>query len=619
MAYLIGTAGHVDHGKTTLLAALTGIQTDRLPEEKARGMTIDLGFAYLDLEGVGRVSIVDVPGHERFIKNMLAGAWGVDLALLCVAADEGVMPQTREHFEILRLLEARAMVVVLTKCDTVDREAQDLVECEVQELLAGTRYSEAPVARVSAVTGEGLNELKRILARTLGNMGPRPDVGTRWFLPIDRVFSVTGHGTVVTGTLAAGRVRQGDECELLPGGGHLRVRRIQVHGKEVEFAEVGQRTALNLGGIKRENIERGQAVASPGLMVETQCSNVRVVALEPLKHGMRVRVHIGSGEFIGCVFLFDAVPDLAQVVFEEPVACTKGQRIVLRRYSPPTLLGGGEIVTPSATRRKKSDPSVRELLVSGNEALPLEERVLSLIRGARTGVETSVLAEWLGMPVSAIGDVLERIKCMAQAFSFAGIWMTPENYHSLAKGLQDCLWRLHQEDKSSAGVAKSRLLAESALLWSSKAWDRLLAQMQEDGYIRVMGAEVRHPQHEIKLTPRQETLLQRVLTAMKRHGATPANAETLAKELKVPPQAIMEIWQLGVEMRQIVRLDEDIYISMETLEDLKEVVRTLAPKFTVAQFRDATGSTRKYALPILQYFDSQKITRRVGDERIVVG
>jgi selenocysteine-specific elongation factor len=619
MAYLIGTAGHVDHGKTTLLAALTGIETDRLPEEKARGMTIDLGFAYLDLDGVGRVSIVDVPGHERFVKNMLAGAWGVDVALLCVAADEGVMPQTREHFEILCLLEARAMVVALTKCDMVDEETQDLVEWEVRELLSGTRYAEAPVVRVSALTGKGLQELKETLSKTLISLGPRRDIGSQWFLPIDRVFSVTGHGTVVTGTLAMGRVKQGDECELLPGGGRLRVRRVQVHGVEREYAEAGQRTALNLGGVKRENIERGQAVASPGLMVETRCSNIRVVALEPLKHGMRVRVHLGSGEFLGRLFLFDAVPDLAQIVFEEPVACTRGQRLVLRRYSPPTLIGGGVILTPSATRRKKSDPSVRELLAEGDESLPLEERVLSLITGVPMGIETSVMAEQLGMPVPALGDVLEQIKTTGKAFSFAGIWVSPENYRLLAEKLRDHLWRLHQSEAYSAGIAKSRLFAESGLPWSPKAWDRLLAQLHEDGFIRLMGAEVRHPEHEIKLTSRQQALLQRVLTAMRGHGAVPAGAETLAQELGVPPQAVREMWQLGMELGCIVRLEEDIYMSVETLEELKGVVRSLAPKFTVSQFRDAVGSTRKYVLPILQYFDSQKITRRVGDERVVVG
>ncbi len=619
MAYLIGTAGHVDHGKTTLLSALTGIETDRLPEEKARGMTIDLGFAYLDLEGVGRVSIVDVPGHERFIKNMLAGAWGVDVGLLCVAGDEGVMPQTREHFDILRLLEVRAMVVVLTKCDLVDKETRELVECEVRELLAGTRYAEAPVVAVSAVTGEGIEELKRVLAQTLIQLGPRGDVGSQWFLPIDRVFSVTGHGTVVTGTLARGKVKRGDECELLPGGERLRVKRVQVHGTEEEYAEAGQRTALNLGGVRRESIERGQAVASPGLMVETRCSNVRVFAIEPLRHGMRVRVHMGSGEFLGRLFLFDSAPGLVQIVFEESVACTKGQRLVLRRYSPPTLLGGGVVITPSATRRKKSDPTVGELLADGDESLPLEERVLSIITGARMGIETPLLAEQLGVPIPALGDVLERIKTGGKAFSFAGIWISPENYRALAEELRSLLWQLHQEDTHSAGIAKARFLSESGLRWSPRAWDRLLAQLQEDGYIRVMGAEVRHPDHEIKLTSRQQALLERILSAMRAHRAVPPSAEALAKELGVPPQAVWEIWQLGIEIGRIVRLEEDIYMSVETLEDLKDVVRSLAPKFTVSQFRDAVGSSRKYVLPILQYFDSQKVTRRVGDERIVLG
>ncbi|MCH8274848.1 MAG: selenocysteine-specific translation elongation factor [Armatimonadetes bacterium] len=618
MAYLIGTAGHVDHGKTTLLAALTGIDTDRLPEEKARGMTIDIGFAHIDLDGVGRVSIVDVPGHERFIKNMLAGAWGVDAAMLCVAADEGVMPQTREHFEILRLLEARTMVVALTKCDLADDETHQLAEMDVRDLLNGSPYAGAPIVRVSAVKRQGLDELKQALAAAIGSLGERHLDEENWFLPIDRVFSVVGHGTIVTGTLARGRVRAGSEGELMPGGERLRVRSVQTHGEAAEYAEVGQRTALNITGVKREELHRGQAVAAPGAMVETKCVNVRLAAVAELKHGSRVRVHLGAGEFIGKLFLFDRAPGYGQIVFEQPVACTAGQRMVLRRYSPPDLLAGADVVTPNATRRRKNDRGVAELLASAASGGALDERILSEVAKAPLGVETSVISEALGQPLQALGDAFERLKSGGRALSFAGIWMTPEGYRDLAEKVRGAVGALHEQQPQASAVAKSGALAESGIGWAGKAFDRLLAQMAEDGLIALHGANVRHPEYEISVSKKQRALLDRMVDAMREGGAVAPDAATLASEVGAPPQAVEEMWRLGIETGRIVRVEEGLYYAKETLEELMGTVRTLGPRFTIAQFRDATGSSRKYALPILLHFDSMRLTRRVGDERIIL-
>ncbi len=617
MAYLIGTAGHVDHGKTTLIAALTGIDPDRLPEEKARGMTIDLGFAYVDVEGVGRVSIVDVPGHERFIKNMLAGASGVDVALLCVAADEGVMPQTREHFQILRLLEAKRMVVALTKCDLADREMIEYAKLDVAALLEGSPYEGCPNVEVAASRGVGVDELKNVLGEVIRALPPRDTTGKDWFLPIDRVFTIVGHGTVVTGTLARGAVHVGDEAELLPGGDRVRVRSIQTHGSASDHAEAGQRTALNIVGTKKELLHRGQALCAPGTLEETTCINIRLVEVAEIEHGERVRAHIGSGEFIGKVFLFDNAPGIAQLRLESPAACGKGQRLVLRRYSPPDLLAGGEVVTPSAKPRRKSDSKIAEIVQPTSDE-PIAERILRVLSSKPSGTKTEEVCEALGMIANALGDAFEDLKKSERALGFAGVWLTPEQFDSLAERIRSALAKLHEANPRSSYHPKATVLQEAGVDWDPKPVDRLISRLAEERRVLVQGSGMRHPDFAIRLSDKQQELLSRVLEVMEKFGAVAPDAKELAGEAGAPPQAIEEIWRLGVETGQIVRVEEGMYYSRRTIEELETTVRQLGPRFTVAQFRDATGSSRKFALPLLQYFDEAKVTRRVGEERVVV-
>lgn len=617
MAYLVGTAGHVDHGKTTLIAALTGMDPDRLPEEKARGMTIDLGFAYVDVEGVGRVSIVDVPGHERFIKNMLAGASGVDVALLCVAADEGIMPQTREHFQILRLLEAKRMVVALTKCDLADKEMIEYSKLDVATLLEGSSYEGCPIVEVAAARGVGVSELKSVLSEVIRALPPRDTTGKDWFLPIDRVFTIVGHGTVVTGTLARGSVRVGDEAELLPGGDRVRVRSIQTHGTASEQAEAGQRTALNIVGTKRELLHRGQALCAPGTLEETTCINVRLVQVAAIQHGERIRAHIGSGEFIGKVFLFDHAPRMAQLRLEMPAACGKGQRLVLRRYSPSELLAGGEVITPSAKPRRKSDPKIAEITQSACDD-PLAERILRVLLAKPSGTRTEEVCEALGMNANALGDAFEDLKKSQRAYGFAGVWLTPKQFLALAERIRSALTKLHKENPRLSYHPKAMVLQEAGVDWEAKAVDRLVSRLAEERLVIVQGSGLRHPDFAIRLTDKQQELLRRVLEVMESFGAVAPDAKEVAGAAGAPPQAIEEIWRLGVETGQIVRVDEGMYYSRKTIESLEETVRRLGPRFTVAQFRDATGSSRKFALPLLQYFDEAKVTRRVGEERVVL-
>ncbi|MER3414147.1 MAG: selenocysteine-specific translation elongation factor [Armatimonadota bacterium] len=617
MAYLLGTAGHVDHGKTTLLAALTGIDADRLPEEKARGMTIDLGFAWIDLPDAGRVSIVDVPGHERFIKNMLAGASGVDVALLCVASNEGVMPQTREHFQILRLLEARSLVVALTKCDMTDEEEQEIAELDVRDLLSGTPFEGAPILRVSAQTGQGVEELKAALAETLRSLGDRPMSEKDWFLPIDRVFTVAGHGTVVTGTLARGKISVGVEAEVLPGNLLARVRSIQVHGHPADVVEAGRRTAINLTGVKREDLHRGQAVAAPGCLAETQILNVRLTSVAELKHGQRIRLHIGSGEFIGKLFLFDHAPGFGQLRVETPVACARGQRAVLRRYSPPDLLAGAEVITPNATKRRKNDRSVAELLAGRAEGDDADRICAELARHSR-GIETRHVCEALGATPQALGDSFERLLKAGRAKSFAGMWVADEHLGEVAQVVAEALARLHERNPSQPAIAKSTLLAETKIGWNPKAFDRLIQHLHEEGAVALHAGGVRLPDFRVQLSEKQEELLERLLKVMERAGAAAPSVADVANELRVPPQAVEEMIRLGLSSGKVVKVDEGLVYSAKTIEQLKQKAREIGPRFTAAAFRDATGSSRKYAIAILEHFDSIRFTRRVGDERVIV-
>lgn len=601
----------MDHGKTTLIAALTGIDADRLPEEKSRGMTIDIGFAHLDLPKSGRVGIVDVPGHERFVKNMLAGASGVDVAVLCVAADEGVMPQTREHFDILRLLESRAIVVALTKCDVADEEMQDIAESDVAEMMKGTSYQGSQTIRVSARTGSGLEELEQKLDEIVSGLGAREASDGKWFMPVDRVFSKAGHGTIVTGTLALGCVAIGEEAWLYPGEEKARIRGIQNYGASAERAEAGQRTALNIAGTKRETLHRGQMLASQGTATETRCVDVRITALSPLKHGQRVRAHIGAGEFIAKVFLFDNAPDVAQLRFEEVVACAKGQRFVLRRYSPPNVIAGGEITTPNARPRRKNDKTN----ATGDSR---RERIVSFVRGKQSGVDTEKLCEYIGASAQELGDDLQEIKAAGELLSFAGTWIGTQEYRDLAARVCKTLSAQHEKRPSAAFVSKRDFHAASGLKWDAKPFERLLAKMQEDGMLEVAETGVRHIEFRPTMNEKQRVLLSRLVEEMARHGALAPPSMELAKALAVPPQAVEEMLRLGVESGEIVKVEDSLYYPKKTLDALEETVRGLGPRFTVAQFRDATGSSRKYALPILQYFDDKKVTRRVGDERVVL-
>lgn len=613
MAKLIGTAGHVDHGKTSLIRALTGIDADRLPEEKKRGMTIDIGFAYLDLPEVGRASIVDVPGHERFIHNMLVGALGIDVALLCVAADEGAMPQTQEHLEILSLLPVDRMVVAMTKCDMADADLREIVSDDIRTALKDTRFAQSPIIPVSSVTAEGLEALRQELVIQLKAATERAD--GPWYMPVDRVFSVKGHGTVVTGTLVQGTVGLGERAVLQPGGEEVRVRALHSHEEPLEKAERGRRTAVNLGGVKTENIHRGMILGASGAVFETQILDAKVHWIREVKHGMRIRLSIGAEEAIGKVFLADNEPELAQFRLEKLIACALNQPLIVRRYSPMTVLGGGKVSVPQAKVRRKS-----EAVAKLGEGLSLEDSVIAAVSAHPNGTPTEEVARQLGQSLQALGSVFEKLLQEGRLVGFAGLWLTAQGFQSASDRFMLSLKNFHETNPSTRIHPREKVVEQAGLKWQGKPLDRILATLVQEGRIIVEGTGVRAADFSVQLSPKQRTLLDRAVAELEKGGGNVPAPLDIARALAVPPQAVEEILRLGIEAKEVVRIEEGIFYSATQIQGFKQrLEKEMAGRgFSAAEFRDLIGSSRKYVIPLLEYLDANRFTMRQGDLRVLV-
>lgn len=609
MAKLIGTAGHVDHGKTTLIRVLTGIDPDRLPEEKARGMTIDIGFAFVDLPRSGRVSIVDVPGHERFLANMLVGALGMDLAILCVAADESVMPQTVEHLQILELLPVERLVAVLTRCDLADEELQAIAEAEVEDLLARTKFKGSRIIHFGA-DGLGLDELRAELDSALDF--PDTKGGGDWYMPVDRAFTLKGHGAVVTGSLARGTVSVGDEVAIEPEGLSARVRGIHVHGQPVESSVAGQRTALNLSGVKLEQLHRGQLMGKPGTVARSGTIDAEVKWVAQAKHGMRVRVSIGADEVIGRAFLSDNDEQAVQLRLEKEVGCVAGQPIILRRFSPPDLLGGGTVAVPLAKRRRRKDAVT---LKAGSASV--DEQLIAAIAAAPHGIMTEDICRLLGRSQQALGPEFERLLKSNSIVGFAGMWFSTANFERAADEILRHLERLHERNPSKAFVAREDALPAAYKAMAGKPFDRMLQQLAAAGKVAIMGNGVRHPEFRVTLNAKQTALLDRVLAQLESAGISTPTVGDLSAALGVPVPAVEEILRLGVEVGQIARVSAEHYYGSRFIGALAADMRKRFGErgFSAAEFRDAYQTSRKYVIPLLEYFDAEGITLRTGDLR----
>ena len=610
MAKLIGTAGHVDHGKTSLIRALTGIDADRLPEEKARGMTIDIGFAYVDLPEFGRVSIVDVPGHERFVSNMLVGALSIDVALLCVACDEGVKPQTAEHFQIVSLLPVDQMVVALTRADLADSETIELAKLEVSELLNGSRFESSPVITVSSKSGDGLQELSEKLVE--GLRASKPKRRGPWYLPIDRVFTVKGHGCVVTGTLARGSVKPGAKAFLEPGHREVRIRSIHSHNESLEEAEPGRRTALNLSGARAEDVRRGQTLGEVGSVFETSCLEARITWLREPKHAERVRVAIGAAEVLGKVFLNKEENTSVQLRLQEPVAVALGQPVILRRHSPPDLMGGGTVEVPVSKPRRKS----------GRVHAPLDDlvgQVRAAIGENPLGVETGEVCRRLGRSQQELGEAFETLLKQGQVIGLAGVWLLTTDWEHLMNAVRTSLRERHERQPMMAWQSREAVFKDAGFQWTGKTLDRAVAAMAAGSVIEVNGAAVRLPDFKVKLTDRQADFLSRVQAELERQSVATPNAHDIAQRLRVPMPAVEEVLKLGQLAGEVVLLEGGVSYTPGQIDAIRSTLKTRfgSKPFSAGEARDALGASRKYVIPLLELLDKQGFTLRVGDNRII--
>ncbi|MBM7867757.1 selenocysteine-specific translation elongation factor [Heliobacterium gestii] len=652
---IIGTAGHIDHGKTRLVEALTGVNTDRLKEEKDRGISIELGFAPLSIPGGPRVGIVDVPGHERFIRHMVAGVTGMDVAILVIAADEGVMAQTKEHLDVIELLRVPRGITVLTKTDLVDDEWLAMITDEVRRDLAGTRLAEAPILPVSAVNGTGIEEVKKALAALVEGLPRRPVAGPAR-LPVDRVFTVKGFGVVVTGTLASGALRVGDTLTLYPAERTVRIRGLQVHGEKVDAAWAGQRVAVNLAGVEVSHVGRGEVLAHAGFLRPSYRISVRLQALSredrPLRDRERIRFHAGTKETLGRLSLLEGDrlepgrSAFAQIVLEEPVVVAKGDPFVIRTYSPARTVGGGQVIDATAGKLKKNrpdgithltvleqgDPAERlahHLSCTGQPVTPAEaarlpgllpddvEQMIADIEAAPEGaatvregaLSTAALAPPPPPPVTLLAG--EGIRYLAHGGQIG----------ALERDLHRELDAYHRRYPLRRGMGKEELKSRLVPAWSAKAYSALLETWEKRGHIVVEAKTVALAQRKDKLPATLTRLLAALEGRFQQGGLQPpllAEAKGWLVREGLSVENAEECLNHLLDRERLRKVGDDLIFHVDALEDFRrQIVHVLqgGREITVAEARDLTGSSRRYVVPLLEWLDRERVTRRAGDKR----
>ncbi len=632
---IVGTAGHIDHGKSKLVEALTGTDPDRLAEEKQRGITIDLGFAFLDLEEV-RLGFVDVPGHERFVRNMLAGVGGIDLVLLVVAADESVKPQTREHFDICRLLNIPRGLVVITKADLVDRDILELVRLEVEDFVRDSFLQGAPILATSAKTGMGLDTLKQTLLQ-MARQVPAKDP-TRYFrLPIDRAFAMKGFGTVVTGTLLSGSVRAEEEVELFPPQRRVRIRGVQSAGKKVEQATAGQRTALNLAGVELDEVHRGMVLATPGRFRPTDRLDARIVLLEsarPLKNHARVHFHQGTAETIAEILLLDgpqlapSASALAQLRLQASMLVLPGDRFILRQFSPVLTIGGGVVLDALAPRHRQRElPQVREFLQTLEHG-SREQVLAALVHRYPEGVTVPELVArtgWLEHEIRQVASALERA---AELRVFAGsagedtVILPTDAFAALLRRLRETVEQFHRQNPLLPGISREDLRSRAAASLRTEVFRAALEELCSRGELSVAGELVARAGHEITLSAEEAHAKEQIERAFARAGLTvPAVAEVLGR-LPVEPKRAQKILQILLREQVLVKVSEELIFHREAIARLRaqlaDYKRKNGEQLPVPAFKELTGISRKYAIPLLEYLDRMGVTRRTPTHRVIL-
>ena len=643
---VIGTAGHIDHGKSALVRALTGTDPDRLKEEKARGITIDLGFANWS-DGDTQLAFVDVPGHERFVKNMLAGASGIDGVLLVIAADESVMPQTREHFDICRLLGVTSGIVALTKTDMVDRETVELVELETADLLAGSPLEDMPVVPVSARTGEGVEDVRRALLAMAGRCGARTAGGAAR-LPIDRAFTVKGFGTVVTGTLVSGEVAVDDTLTVLPAGVDVKVRGLQVHGAIQSRAVAGQRVAANFSGVGVSDVTRGGTAVTPGSFEATECLD-GVIDLLPsarrLRHGSRVRFHHGTCEVLGRVALGpglagavagsdapDALPPggraFARLRLEGAAVLTRGDRFILRAYSPPLTIAGGRVLDPVPPRggiRTASTRTRMDQLLKGMSAADTadHDRALAVLIRERglTGLPLTALVARAGLAPESVGEVVERLSVLGAVRRIGDRLLDVESLRDGGDRLLAMVSDFHRMHPLRDGVPREEARERVFRHAGPGIFDAVLDRLAEDGRL-VVRDHLALPSHRVTLSPEEVRTRDAVVALLRNAGLRPPAPGAIREQLGVDEELLERVLRRLVRQQAAVRAGPLVF-DFEAIESLKADLASLKAitdpaTIDVGTFKDRYGVSRKFAIPLLEYLDRERLTRRVGEKRIVL-
>ena len=628
---IVGTAGHIDHGKTRLVEALTGIDCDRWAEEKQRGITIDLGFAHLERDDL-QVGFVDVPGHERFLHNALAGLGGIRIMLLVVASDEGVKPQTREHLAICGLLGIPAGLAVLTKTDLVSDDLLELARLEVEELLAASPFAGAPVLAASSLDGAGIPEVEAALLELADRHATAVAEERPARLPIDRAFHLKGLGVVVTGTLAGGRVGAGDELEVLPGAARVRVRGVQVHGQSRGAAESGERTALQLGGTTLDRLERGQQLVRPGAFAETTVLAARCRLLPEAPKAIRgstpVRLHLYSAEVVGRLRplegpLEPGAEGLVELRLARPVVGVRGDRFVVRRPSPPATIGGGEILDPQWHRRRGGDLAAARQRLEGG----LDDALLLWIGEAgEAGASAVAMARRLGQEAAALEPRLEEHAGAGRALRVAAghghetRWLDPAAWRRIVRRARDELGRYFRRQRLARGMPKAEAVRRILPGPAAQLAPAYLARLVEERVLVVDGELINLPGRSAELTGQESDLSRRIQRAFEEEGLTPPSPAELGRRLGAKPQILEGVVRYLVERGRLVRLPGELVVSAAAIERVKQDLRSSGlERFKVPAFKERYGISRKWAIPILEHLDSVGVTRRLGDERQVVG
>ena len=627
---ILGTAGHIDHGKTSLIKAITGTDTDRLKEEKERGITIELGFAALDLPSGQHLGIVDVPGHEKFVKNMVAGATGIDIVVMVIAADEGVMPQTREHMEICTLLGVQYGMLAVTKIDMVDEEWLELALEDIRDFARGTFLEDAPVAAVSSTTGKGIPEFIEALDELAAEIPERPP-SDLFRLPIDRVFTMKGFGTVITGTLISGRVKVGDTIMIYPSGVTSKVRGIQVHNQSAEEATAGMRTAINFQGLEKEAINRGEVLSKPKALMPSYMADVSLHYLasnkKPLKNRTRIRFHTGTSEILGNVILLDrealspGEEAIIQLRLDSPVALVKEDRFVIRSYSPIYTTGGGEVLNPIPPKHKRLKPETVEGLERLGDQTP--EALIGFHADASgyQGVSFAHLKMMTNLADKQLESTLQGLlskKTLIQVDKENRIYIHRSGFEKLKRDTQNQLKDFHKANPLKPGMSKEELKTKFPPYLTSKLFNLTLNQMIKENKIAQEENTVRLASHAVALGGKQADIRDQILDTYQKSGLQPPYFKEFAKSLDIDNRRAKDVLMHLVNEGSIVKVKEDLYFHVKAINDLKnKLVHFLEAQgeITTPQFKEMTGVSRKYVIPLAEHFDATNVTLRVGDVR----